>query len=179
MEEIEQTEEFEDEFLQKFSKETLQKISRDKLRELNEGWKRRTVILVRDNFKCTNEGCHYKESEKVGISTSSRLQVHHKRFRKNGGSDVAENLTTLCDACHTNFHKGKIKLRVKGQQYVHISKAVINERWQRYRKQMKEIKKYIKSNHLNEIDWELMAMILTWFFDDVMGHRETIGEVAD
>jgi hypothetical protein len=169
MVDIEQTEEYEEEFLQRFQKEDLQRIGKRKLGELNAWWKTRIAVLRRDSFRCQNEGCRYNEPEKVALGDASRLTVHHKRFRKNGGDHSLPNLTVLCEACHVGFHRGKVKLRVNGQQYVHLSKGIIKERNERYQKQMKQVKQYIKSHHLNEINWELIAMILTWFFDDVGG----------
>jgi hypothetical protein len=172
MEEIEQKEEFEEEFLSRFKQEDLNRINERKLGQLHVWWKQRLSALKRDKFHCQNEGCGYHEAEAVALGDNSRLQVHHKKFRKNGGSDALDNLVALCDNCHVHFHKGKIKLRVNGQQYVHLSKAVIKERNERYRKQLKQVKRYIKAHRLNEINWELLAMILTWFFDDVGGYKQ-------
>jgi 5-methylcytosine-specific restriction endonuclease McrA len=169
MSEIEQGEEYEDEFLARFKPEDLQRIGKRKLGELNAWWKTRLVVLKRDGYRCQNEGCKYNEPESVALGDASRLTVHHKRFRKNGGDHSLENLTVLCESCHMGFHKGKVKLRVNGQQYVHLSKTVLKERMVRYKKQMKEVKQYIKSHRLNEINWELISMIMTWFFDEVGG----------
>jgi 5-methylcytosine-specific restriction endonuclease McrA len=51
----------------------------------------RTRILQRDGWKCQSCG------------SSITLQVHHLRFRGRLGSDVPDNLITLC-ACHSKEH---------------------------------------------------------------------------
>ena len=66
----------------------------------------KAYVLNRDNYTCQ----HCK-----GKSKDSRLEVHHIVFRKNGGSDDAENLITLCKTCHDSLHKGKIKLKKNGK----------------------------------------------------------------
>jgi len=54
----------------------------------------RTKVLVRDNWRCQNCG------------TSEYLQVHHIHSRSALGDDAAENLITLCQNCHRQFHLG-------------------------------------------------------------------------
>ena len=45
------------------------------------------------------------------------LNVHHIESRKTGGN-APNNLITLCEVCHDNYHKGKIKLNIKrGTKY--------------------------------------------------------------
>ena len=52
----------------------------------------RIRTLQRDGWKCQSCGS--------GIN----LQVHHLRFRGRLGSDVADNLITLCADCHSKEH---------------------------------------------------------------------------
>lgn len=69
----------------------------------------KAYVLDRDNHTCQ----HCK-----GKSKDSKLEVHHIIFRRNGGSDEAENLITLCKTCHDKLHKGDIILKggkIKGQ----------------------------------------------------------------
>ena len=49
-------------------------------------------VLERDDFTCRDCG-HYTQAP-----------PHHIKFRSQGGSDVAENLTTLCIKCHDILH---------------------------------------------------------------------------
>jgi len=58
-------------------------------------------VRSRDNYQCRN--CKKK---------NVKLQVHHIVSRKTGG-DSPDNLVTLCDKCHNNYHSGKIKLDIK------------------------------------------------------------------
>ena len=63
---------------------------------------RRSAILHRDNYTC--QCCGKK---------NCRLEVHHIKFRRNGGTDGEENLITLCEDCHKKVHDGIIILDKK------------------------------------------------------------------
>lgn len=65
-------------------------------------WNAREYVLHRDNHKCQNPNCKNKVKEQI-------LQIHHIKFRNEGGSDVPSNLITLCTKCHTspNHKQGK------------------------------------------------------------------------
>ena len=63
-------------------------------------WNVREYVLFRDGHEC--QYCHGKSKDPV-------LNVHHIESRKVGG-DAPNNLITLCETCHTGYHKGKIKL---------------------------------------------------------------------
>ena len=51
-------------------------------------------VLQRDGWRCQNCGAH------------EFLQVHHRRFRSQGGQDSEENMITLCNRCHQELHAG-------------------------------------------------------------------------
>ena len=63
---------------------------------------RRSAILHRDNYTC--QCCGKK---------NCRLEVHHIKFRSNGGTDDEENLITLCEDCHKGVHAGTVVLNKK------------------------------------------------------------------
>jgi 5-methylcytosine-specific restriction endonuclease McrA len=63
---------------------------------------RREAILHRDNYTC--QCCSKK---------NCRLEVHHIKFRSNGGTDDEENLITLCEDCHKGVHAGTVVLNKK------------------------------------------------------------------
>ena len=63
----------------------------------------KAYVLHRDGYKCQS-----KEKEH-----SNKLHVHHKIYRSNGGSDLAENLIVVCDMCHDKIHNNEIILPVK------------------------------------------------------------------
>ena len=63
---------------------------------------RRSAILHRDNYTC--QCCGKK---------NCRLEVHHIKFRRNGGTDDEENLITLCEECHKGVHAGIVVLNKK------------------------------------------------------------------
>lgn len=64
-------------------------------------WNVREYVLFRDHHEC--QCCHGKSGDHV-------LEVHHKRQRKDGGSDAPSNLITLCHTCHTGYHRGIVKI---------------------------------------------------------------------
>lgn len=66
-------------------------------------WNVREYVLFRDNHRCQ----HCK-----GKSKDNRLNVHHIESRKTGGN-APNNLITLCETCHNDYHQGKIKLNIK------------------------------------------------------------------
>jgi 5-methylcytosine-specific restriction endonuclease McrA len=49
-------------------------------------------VLERDAWRCQNCG------------SLRALHVHHCEFRSHSGSDIEENLITLCDQCHRDLH---------------------------------------------------------------------------
>ena len=63
---------------------------------------RRIAILYRDNYTC--QCCGKK---------NCRLEVHHIKFKSNGGTDDERNLITLCEDCHKKVHRGEIVLEKK------------------------------------------------------------------
>lgn len=63
-------------------------------------WNVREYVLFRDNHIC--QCCKGKSKDKI-------LNVHHIESRKTGGN-APNNLITLCETCHTNYHKGIIQL---------------------------------------------------------------------
>lgn len=63
-------------------------------------WNVREYVLWRDGHKC--QCCKGKSKDKI-------LNVHHIESRKTGGN-APNNLITLCEYCHTQYHKGNIQL---------------------------------------------------------------------
>lgn len=65
-------------------------------------WNLREYILHRDNHTCQNPDCKNKAEKPI-------LQIHHIKYKSNGGQDIPSNLITLCTKCHTsaNHKKGK------------------------------------------------------------------------
>ena len=63
-------------------------------------WNVREYVLFRDGHVC--QCCKGRSKDKI-------LNVHHIESRKMGG-DAPNNLITLCETCHTGYHKGTVKL---------------------------------------------------------------------
>lgn len=63
-------------------------------------WNVREYVLFRDGHTC--QCCKGKSKDKI-------LNVHHIESRKIGGN-APNNLITLCETCHTGYHKGIVNL---------------------------------------------------------------------
>lgn len=63
-------------------------------------WNIREYVLFRDGHTC--QCCMGKSKDRI-------LNVHHIESRKTGG-DAPNNLITLCETCHKNYHAGKLAL---------------------------------------------------------------------
>ena len=63
-------------------------------------WNVREYVLFRDGHTC--QCCKGRSKDKI-------LNVHHIESRKTGGN-APNNLITLCETCHTGYHKGTVKL---------------------------------------------------------------------
>ena len=74
---------------------------------------RRSAILHRDNYTC--QCCGKK---------NCRLEVHHIKFKSNGGTDDEENLITLCEDCHKGVHAGTVVLNKKPKKSKNLKHAV-------------------------------------------------------
>ena len=90
-------------------------------------WNVREYVLFRDNHTCQ----HCKGKSKDNI-----LNVHHIESRKVGGNSP-NNLVTLCETCHNDYHKGKIELKIKRGQSFKDSTFMGIMRWSLYN-QLKE-----------------------------------------
>ena len=73
---------------------------------------RRSAILHRDNYTC--QCCGKK---------NCRLEVHHIKFRRDGGTDDEENLITLCEDCHKSVHAGTVVLSKKPKKNKNLKYA--------------------------------------------------------
>lgn len=87
-------------------------------------WNVREYVLARDGHKCRH--CR-------GKSKDSILNIHHIESRKTGGNSPS-NLITLCETCHKEFHKGKIKLKVKRSTSLRDAAVMGIMKWRLYNK---------------------------------------------
>lgn len=61
----------------------------------------RRQVLARDHHGCTVPGCR----------AARNLDVHHIRFRSDGGGNKLSNLLTLCSGHHALLHAGQLIIR--------------------------------------------------------------------
>lgn len=85
----------------------IQKIKNPKIqgKEYQQGkqldfWNVKEYVLFRDNHVC--QCCKGKSKDNI-------LNVHHIESRKTGG-DAPNNLITLCETCHSGYHKKTVTL---------------------------------------------------------------------
>ena len=70
------------------------------------GWENlKAYAKYRDGYKCRACGKSKKDGKK--------LEVHHIIRKADGGTDVPENVVTLCEDCHKAHHKGEKKLKFR------------------------------------------------------------------
>lgn len=86
-------------------------------------WNVREYVLFRDGHRCKGKkGCKNRI-----------LNVHHIESRKTGG-DSPDNLITLCEDCHSDYHNGKLKLNLKRGQSFKDATFMGIMRWTFYNK---------------------------------------------
>ena len=92
---------------------------------------RREAILHRDHYTC--QCCGKK---------NCRLEVHHIKFKSNGGTDDEENLITLCEDCHKGVHAGTVVLSKKPKKSKNL----------KYATHMSIIRSYLLKKYPNAIE---------------------------
>jgi hypothetical protein len=70
----------------------------------------KAAVLNRDTYSC--QICGTKDT---------RLEVHHIRFRSQGGSNSMDNLVTLCKECHGKVHSGELTFDKKVKSFKHAT----------------------------------------------------------
>lgn len=91
-------------------------------------WNVREYVLARDGHKC--QYCHGKSKDPI-------LNVHHLESRKIGGN-APNNLITLCETCHKDYHRGKFKLKIKRGKSLRDAAVMNIMRWAVYEKARQE-----------------------------------------
>ena len=74
----------------------------------------REHALCRDKYTC-----------QVCKAKNTRLEVHHIKYRSQGGTDDLDNLITLCEECHKKVHAGKITINKKPKKLLDFKDATI------------------------------------------------------
>lgn len=97
-------------------------------------WNVREYVLFRDGHKCCVKGCK-----------DSILNVHHIESRKIGGN-APNNLITICEKHHKQYHDGKIKLNLKRGKSFKDATFMGIMRWTFYNR-LKEIYPNVKMTY--------------------------------
>lgn len=75
------------------------------------------ATIQADGYKCGNRYCWSLDKRTPGV-----LKAHHIIYRSQGGSDIIENLITLCPQCHRKAHDGcnhpRTGVRMTGREYM-------------------------------------------------------------
>ena len=72
----------------------------------------KAYVRHRDGHKCQNPKCPNKNQK------NTRLEVHHKIPRSEGGGDKPENLITLCEHCHKGIHNSTVDIKFSKKKIV-------------------------------------------------------------
>ena len=91
-------------------------------------WNVREYVLARDGHKCQH--CHGKSKDPI-------LNVHHIESRKTGGN-APNNLITLCETCHKDYHMGKFELKIKRGKSLRDAAVMNIMRWAVYERARQE-----------------------------------------
>ena len=93
-------------------------------------WNVREYVMFRDNHTC--QCCKGNSKDKI-------LNVHHIESRQIGGN-TPNNLITLCETCHTGYHKGIVSLPKTIKRGMKLNHSIFMGimRWAFYNK-LKEI----------------------------------------
>lgn len=98
-------------------------------------WNVREYVLFRDNHKCQGKkGCK-----------NNILNVHHIESRKTGGNSP-DNLITLCEKCHSDYHKDKLNLVLKRNKSFKDATFMGIMRWSFYNR-LKELYSDVKMTY--------------------------------
>ncbi|MBF0207067.1 MAG: HNH endonuclease [Oligoflexia bacterium] len=120
-------------------------------------WNIREYVLYRDGHKCC--ACGGKSNDQI-------LNVHHIESRKTGG-DRPENLITLCESCHKNFHAGIVKFKFNQSESFKSETFMTSVRWEiinklketyndivsftyGYKTKQKRIANFLPKSHIND-----------------------------
>ena len=70
--------------------------------------KNKQIKLTNKQYKLLKEKVSKRDKNICQLCYKyTKASPHHVIFRSQGGSDVIENLITLCHKCHTELHSGK------------------------------------------------------------------------
>lgn len=125
-------------------------------------------VFQRDDFKCQNIECKWP---------NSKLELHHVKFRKNGGEDKERNCVTLCHACHTAFHRAirplvfpndeRLPSHIRGHTFQLDSEDNDGPDWKQVRAEMRRLRKGLKMrNACPKISWEKVTILMHWLFSE-------------
>lgn len=115
--------------IQKIKNPNIQGVEYRQGEQMN-SWNVREYILTRDNHTCQH--CKGNSGDKI-------LNVHHIESRKIG-NNAPNNLITLCNTCHSAYHRGEFNLNLK-RGIILRDAAVMNiMRWAIYKRAKEEFK---------------------------------------
>lgn len=90
-------------------------------------------VLTRDKRTCQHCG-----------KNNTKLEVHHIKFRSQGGTDTPNNLITLCSKCHKDLHNGEFEIKAVKKDYKpNTFMAIIHNRFWKDIPTMRETFGYI------------------------------------
>lgn len=124
--------------------------------------KDRANIIARDGHQC------------VKCNRGENLEVHHIIARVHGGSDDYDNLTTLCIACHEEWHAAQTVANVTFAEWLSIPSLVAFITWYKIMRALLEVDQI---GRLSSCD--VLRMLDDGFDLSKQKHREWSNEPAE
>ena len=119
------------------------------------GWENsKAYAKWRDGYKCRACGKSPKADPSV------KLEVHHIRRRADGGSDLPDNVVTLCHECHEAHHQKQKVLKLK-RPPVHRNEAHMNA-----------MRKYLREAIVSMFGNSGICVTFTYGYETAMSRRE-------
>ncbi|MFX1533877.1 MAG: RNA-guided endonuclease IscB [Promethearchaeota archaeon] len=120
----------------------------------------KSYVRARDKHTC--QLCKGKSKDK-------RLECHHLVPRTDGGTDIPDNLITLCKSCHTQVHNGSKKLSTRTIK-ASISRNIQATQMNVLRSQLRQIFPQARETLgcITKIDRERLGLPKVHYFDAVV-----------
>lgn len=174
-----------EQYFSRWQPETVATLSPDLQNYIYNKYLFKRQVLIRDNFECQNELCKTPQSS---------LTIHHVKWQKNGGKDVARNGLTICKACHNGFNKGRLALKIRSRQELpshvrgHTFKIhpIVSVNWKKIKKEMDKLRKEVKDQHgrglhltIKEILMLMRFLHIPYYEFEIFQYEDEVESVYD
>lgn len=139
-----------EQFFSEWDSETLEQISEEMKKKIYKRYFIKCSVFQRDSFECQNEECK---------TPNSKITLHHIKFQKNNGKDSLKNCITICNSCHTGYHRGKNSLTFCGMTYtIHMKEREFD--WKKIGYDTRQMRKRHRDQYGIRVSWEIIEMLM-------------------